>query len=58
MNVRPNVYRVKKIEPSSNRRFWLVYVDAICCGEIFPTVIICDSQAKAHAVKVGDEIKK
>lgn len=58
MIVRPNVYRVKKIECSSNGRFWLVYVDVICCGNIGPKVIICDSEVEARAVFVGDEVRK
>lgn len=58
MIIRPNVYRVKKIEPSSNGRFWMVYVDVICCGSIGPKVIICDSEEKARAIKLGDEVKQ
>lgn len=56
MIIRPNVYRIKKIERSCNGRFWLVYVDVICCGCIAPKVLICDSEAKAKGVKVGDEV--
>ncbi|MFK3708598.1 hypothetical protein ACI2JR_27405 [Klebsiella sp. NPDC088457] len=58
MIVRPNVYRIKKIERSSNGLFWLVYVDVICCGGIGPKVIICDSEIEASAISVGDEVRQ
>lgn len=58
MIIRPNVYRIKKIERSSNGRFWLVYVDVICCGCIGPKVLICNSKVKAYSIKVGDEVEQ
>ena len=56
MIIRPNVYRIKKIERSSNGHYWLVYVDVICCGSIGPKVIICNSEAKAKGIAIGDEV--
>lgn len=58
MIIRPNVYRIKKIERSSNGLYWLVYVDVICCGHIGAKVIICDSEIKANAISVGDEVRE
>lgn len=57
MIIHPNVYRVKKIERSSSGLYWLVYVDVICCGHIGAKVIICDSEIKANAISVGDEVR-
>lgn len=58
MIIYPNVYRIKKIECSSNGCFWLVYADVICCGQIGAKVIICDSEIKARAISVGDEVRQ